>query len=850
MSPTRRGVVRSIVRRVSATLAFVLAGAGATGCGKDAPPRVASVQLSPPSATLLVGQSLTFSATTISAKGAVLSGRSITWSSSNSAVATVTTTGMVTVSAPGAATITASSEGASGASQLTVLPVPVGRVIVSPTTATLTVNQTVQLAASTTDSIGGTLVGRTVVWTTAAPSIATVSASGLVVAVSAGSTTATASSEGKSASVEITVRPLSNGPPVLSSVSASPLIPGRIATLVGSGFGSTVAANQLSIRGVSVPVLSATSDSLTFVVPCQSSGASAIRVTTAGGTSGALAATLAPTARTLAKGQSLIVTAADSSACNELQGTGTSARYIVSVSSSQTSQNALLDFELAGNTAAPTVALQTLAAAPTRGRTTLTDAARRENDAHLAHLEYERRLYEQLRQQVATEPAPIRKVRVTAPPATGDLRLFYYNFNSCNDSTQTMRAKAIYVGTRSIIWEDSANVLQSAANPDLLAYYQRIGQIFDQDQYDVVKNTFGDPLRRDILTDYDERVHMVFTQRLNGSGAAAYVTSCDALARGTGRWGSNFGEVFYGSVATAPGSSLTTTAQPGGWFAFMVRTVVHEVKHIASVAARFANSAPTFEQSWLEEGTARHAEEVWAREKLHKVTWKGNTGYGTSASNGVYCDFNLANIACLSNDVLRRPSWGMRRQFNEIKPKLDEPWNWSPYGDGVNQSGSIFYNTTWSLVRYTIDRFGQSDAAFFTQLVNGTTSGTTNLTTVAGVSLDRLIGGWGLALYADDYPLLGTVNLDASFATWNLRDIYGALNTDPLWSATYTRPYPIAPVALTFGSFVAQRTGIRGGAHAYFELSGTPSSPQLLDVRALGGGPMPSSLRVAIMRLQ
>jgi hypothetical protein len=192
----------------------------------------------------------------------------------------------------------------------------------------------------------------------------------------------------------------------------------------------------------------------------------------------------------------------------------------------------------------------------------------------------------------------------------------------------------------------------------------------------------------------------------------------------------------------------------------------------------------------------------------------------------------------------------MRRQFNEIKPKLDEPWNWSPYGDGVNQSGSIFYNTTWSLVRYTIDRFGQSDAAFFTQLVNGTTSGTTNLTTVAGVSLDRLIGGWGLALYADDYPLLGTVNLDASFATWNLRDIYGALNTDPLWSATYTRPYPIAPVALTFGSFVAQRTGIRGGAHAYFELSGTPSSPQLLDVRALGGGPMPSSLRVAIMRLQ
>jgi hypothetical protein len=708
----------------------------------------------------------------------------------------------------------------------------------------------VQLVASTADSVGGGLPGRVVSFTSSAPAIATVSASGLVVAVSAGSTTIVASSEGKTASMSLVVRPLVTGPPVLSGISANPLVPGRVATLVGAGFGTGPAANQLTLRGVSVPILTAKADTLTFVVPCQNTGASPIRVTTANGTSAPFDATIAPLTRTLTRGQSVIVTAADSSSCNELQGTGAASRYVVVVSSNLASQNALVDFELAGNTTNTAAVASTVAATPTRGRTNLSSADARENDAHFAHLEYERTLYEQLRRQAATEPAPIRKARVNALPTAGDMRLFYYNFNTCNDSTQTFRAKAVYIGTRSIIWEDSANTLQSAANPDLATYYQKIGQIFDQDQYDVVKNTFGDPLRRDILLDYDERVHMVFTQRLNGSGAAAYVTSCDMLPRAAGRWGSNTGEYFYGTVPTTAGTSVTTTAQPGGWFAFIVRTVVHEVKHIASLTARFANQAPTFEASWIEEGTARHAEEVWAREKLYKTAWKGNTGYGTAAGNGVFCDFNLANATCLANDALRRPSWGMRRQLNEVKPKLDEPWNWSPYGDGTGQTGSIFYNTTWSLVRYTIDRFGAGDAAFFTQLTNGTTSGIPNLTAVAGISIERLLGGWGLALYADDYPGLATVNADASFATWNLRDIYGGLNTDPLWASTYTRPYPIAPVALPFGSFIAQRTGIRGGAHAYFEISGTPGSPQLLDLRALGGGSMPSNLRVAIMRLQ
>jgi hypothetical protein len=276
---------------------------------------------------------------------------------------------------------------------------------------------------------------------------------------------------------------------------------------------------------------------------------------------------------------------------------------------------------------------------------------------------------------------------------------------------------------------------------------------------------------------------------------------------------------------------------------------VHEVKHIASLSARIANGSPTFENSWLEEGTARHAEEVWVRATLHNTPWKGNTGYGTAASNGIFCDFNPANATCLSNDLLRRPSYGMRRHFNEIRSKMLEPWAWSPYGDGTGQSGSVFYQTAWSLVRFAIDRYGVSDAAFLTALTQSTTTGMANIAAVAGVPIEQLIANWGLALYLDDYPGLGNTNPDLQFATWNLRDIYAGLNADPAWTARFNTPYPIVPTSITSPTFLAPRPGLRAGAHAYFEVTTTPGQAQMLHLRGANNTPLSALVRLAIVRI-
>src|SRR2546427_4287254 len=84
-----------------------------------APPPVATVAVSPASASVGVGQTVPLTATPQDASGNPLSGRVVTWASSNTAVATVNGSGLVSGVAAGPATITATSEGQSGTAAVT-----------------------------------------------------------------------------------------------------------------------------------------------------------------------------------------------------------------------------------------------------------------------------------------------------------------------------------------------------------------------------------------------------------------------------------------------------------------------------------------------------------------------------------------------------------------------------------------------------------------------------------------------------------------------------------------------------------------------------------------------------------
>jgi len=131
----------------------------------------------------------------------------VTWSTTSAPVATVNIYGTVTGAAPGETQVIATARGIQARQSITVVPVPVVAVTVSPTAATLTVGATLQLTATTFDPDDDVLTGRVITWSSSDSTRVKVSASGLATAVAPGSATVTATSEGKSGAAVITVSP-------------------------------------------------------------------------------------------------------------------------------------------------------------------------------------------------------------------------------------------------------------------------------------------------------------------------------------------------------------------------------------------------------------------------------------------------------------------------------------------------------------------------------------------------------------------------------------------------------------------------------------------------------------------
>ena len=85
---------------------------------------VATVTVSPASGSVGVAGTLQLAATLRAANGTLLTGRTVTWSSENVLVASVSSSGLVTGLLVGSATITATSEGRTGSATITVTALP------------------------------------------------------------------------------------------------------------------------------------------------------------------------------------------------------------------------------------------------------------------------------------------------------------------------------------------------------------------------------------------------------------------------------------------------------------------------------------------------------------------------------------------------------------------------------------------------------------------------------------------------------------------------------------------------------------------------------------------------------
>ena len=97
------------------------------------PAPVAAVAVTPTHRVVIVGFTLQMTALVLDSSGAPLTGRAISWSTSDASKATVSPDGLVTGVSLGEVTITATSEGKTGSAQLTSIPIATGTVAVAYT---------------------------------------------------------------------------------------------------------------------------------------------------------------------------------------------------------------------------------------------------------------------------------------------------------------------------------------------------------------------------------------------------------------------------------------------------------------------------------------------------------------------------------------------------------------------------------------------------------------------------------------------------------------------------------------------------------------------------------------------
>ena len=147
-----------------------------------------SITLNPTSLNLVAGSNQTLTATVVAAS---LTDKSVSWSSSNTSVATVDSNGKVTAVAAGSANIIAklnANNSIQAQASVTVTAQPTPTITLSDTTASLLVNATKTLTATVTNASN-----TSVTWTTSNATVATVT-NGVVTAKAAGTATITATS--------------------------------------------------------------------------------------------------------------------------------------------------------------------------------------------------------------------------------------------------------------------------------------------------------------------------------------------------------------------------------------------------------------------------------------------------------------------------------------------------------------------------------------------------------------------------------------------------------------------------------------------------------------------------------
>jgi len=199
------GLVKGVAAG-SATITATLGSiTGSTSVTVTAP-TISSISVTPDDMTLAIGVGQQYTASAIYSDGSIQDlATGVTWTSSNTSVATIDSNGLATTLAAGTTTITATVGTFTDSSVITVVPAHLQTITLTPTNVTMAAGTQQQFTAVGNFDDGSTQVLVSALWSSSSTSVLTIDQNGLALAVGPGSSTVSVTSGTVSASTSVTV---------------------------------------------------------------------------------------------------------------------------------------------------------------------------------------------------------------------------------------------------------------------------------------------------------------------------------------------------------------------------------------------------------------------------------------------------------------------------------------------------------------------------------------------------------------------------------------------------------------------------------------------------------------------
>jgi hypothetical protein len=442
----------------------------------------------------------------------------------------------------------------------------------------------------------------------------------------------------------------------------------------------------------------------------------------------------------------------------------------------------------------------------------------------------------------ATRFSLSRSVQTAPVPAVGDVLNLDVPDGSGNDlcanyfQTQAVVAS---VSRRAILAVDTLDGPPTLLFPQTVL--DSITQEFDNNTFVTDSSYFGNP------TDIDGngRVILLFTGEVNkltpagsmGGFVGGFFFAGDYFPK-TGPSGqscaeSNNAEIMYllspdptGKYGNVRSASSVRQGTRG--------TIPHELEHMINAGNRFFNpNATAFEDNWLDESLAHIAEEAVGRVSrgftdLQTLTIADMLPAGNQAARDDFNAFFFQNFARLSYWMARPDT------SSGISSNSDA---------NLSSSGA-----DWAIGRYAADNYSNGDVRGFTRrLAAGPDNGIKNFTTVAGASLDTLMAGWLVSMYADHFGITG-LSAKYQYRSYNFRNIMPTVAGSVLSNGG---AYPLKVTPVGSGSDNIS-TEVKSGSGDYFRLT-VAANAGTKNVKILdptGGDVTYSGAHVYVLRVQ